>query len=345
MNFYKQTEFPDRLPVANSVSKEQHAELSVNFNPLLNKIFYGIKPLVPRAAQLFIRRRIAKSKRSKFAHLWPIDPNAGAPPAGWRGWPEGKQFALVLSHDVDTEKGYRDVLKLADVEERLGFRSQFNFVPERYGTIDMSLLGELKRRGFGISVHGLKHDGKLFSSRKKFEEGAKRINGYLKQWGTTGFTTPSMICNHQWMLELDIDYSTSSFDTDPFEPEPGGVGTIFPYWVQDESSGRGFLELPYTLAQDFTLFVILGQETIDLWKQKFSWIASKGGMAFLNSHPDYMNFGGSICGPEEYPVQLYQEFLEHIRSSDWRQCWPALPQQVWSFWIQNMSHLDATHPD
>ena len=185
--------------------------------------------------QITIRRQIAQHKRRKNGYLWPIDPNSAKPPEGWPGWPDGKQFALVLSHDVDTLKGYNNVLKLADIEEEMGFRSQFNFVPERYGVVSLDLLGELKQRGFGIGVHGLKHDGKLFSSKKIFDERAPRINAYLKKWGTRGFTTPSMIRNHDWMHALDMDHCVSTFDTDPFEPQPEGVGTIFPFWVRNGS--------------------------------------------------------------------------------------------------------------
>ena len=85
----------------------------------------------------------------------------------------------MLSHDVDTLKGYNNVLKLADIEEGLGFRSSFNFVPERYGVVSLDLLAELKQRGFDIGVHGLKHDGKLFSSKKIFDERVPQINAYL----------------------------------------------------------------------------------------------------------------------------------------------------------------------
>ena len=201
-------------------------------NQIRNQLFYILKPLIPRSVQIFLRRQIAQHKRRKNGYQWPIDPNSAKPPEGWPGWPDGKQFALVLSHDVDTLKGYNNVLKLADIEEEMGFRSQFNFVPERYGVISLDLLAELKQRGFGIGVHGLKHDGKLFSSKKIFDERAPQINAYLKKWGTRGFTTPSMIRNHDWMHALDMDHCVSTFDTDPFEPEPEGVGTIFPFWVR-----------------------------------------------------------------------------------------------------------------
>jgi hypothetical protein len=300
-------------------------------NLIINKLFYALKPLIPRSAQIALRRQVARHKRKKYGHVWPIDPRAGERPPGWPGWPDGKQFALVLSHDVDTLKGYNNVLKLADIEEEMGFRSQFNFVPERYGVISLDLLAEFKQRGFGIGVHGLKHDGKLFSSRKIFDERVPQINAYLQKWGTRGFTTPSMIRNHDWMHALDMDHCVSTFDTDPFEPQPEGVGTIFPFWVQGESPGKRFLELPYTLVQDFTLFVILGEKTIDIWKQKLDWVACNKGMALLNSHPDYMNFGDASYAPGEYPVQFCRDFLEYARSRYRGQYWPALPQHIWSF--------------
>ena len=297
-------------------------------NPAINRLFYTIKPLIPRLVQISLRRRVALKKRTTCDHIWPIDPTAANPPEGWPGWPDGKKFALVLSHDVDTLKGYNNVLKLADIEEEMGFRSSFNFVPERYGEISLDLLRELKQRGFGIGVHGLKHDGKLFSSKKIFDERAPQINAYLKKWGTRLFTAPSMIRNHDWMHALDIDYCVSTFDTDPFEPQSEGAGTVFPYWVPSTSSNRGFVELPYTLPQDSTLFVILQEKTIDIWLRKLGWVAERGGLVLLNSHPDYMRFGGGRCGREEYPVGFYFDFLKYIKNRYEKEQWHARPHYV-----------------
>jgi len=44
-------------------------------------------------------------------------------------WPNGKKFALVLTHDVETAEGLDKCYQLAEIEERLGFRSSFSFVP------------------------------------------------------------------------------------------------------------------------------------------------------------------------------------------------------------------------
>jgi hypothetical protein len=312
-------------------------EKSMSAYQLQNFIFYHLKPMIPRAFQVFLRRQLAQHKRKKFAHIWPIDPNSVKPPKGWPGWPDGKQFGLVLSHDVDTAKGYNNVLKLADLEEAMGFRSQFNFVPERYGNVEIGLLERLRHHGFGVGVHGLKHDGKLFSSKEIFEERASRINAYLMQWGTRGFTTPSMIRNHTWMQQLNMDYCVSTFDTDPFEPQSDGAGTIFPYWVQSSLSGHGFLELPYTLVQDFTLFIILKEDSIRIWKQKLDWIAARGGMALLNSHPDYMNFEGTVSRMEEYPISFYTDFLDYIKSRYANKFWHARPQDVWNHYATRLN--------
>jgi hypothetical protein len=75
------------------------------------------------------------------------------------------------------------------------------------------------------------------------------------------------------------------------------------------------VEIPYTLPQDFTLFVLMREKNIDVWKRKLDWIAEKGGMALLNTHPDYMEFQGRSPGREVYPVRYYAELLEHVRSN------------------------------
>jgi len=300
----------------------------------LNRIYYGIKPLIPRRVQIFLRRQIAYHKRKKSYECWPIDESAGNPPAGWKGWPGGKKIALVLIHDIDTRKGHDNCIKLIKLEEKLGFRSSFNFVPERYKNSD-SLNKELRKKGFGIGVHGLKHDGKLFNSRRIFVQRAARINYYLKKWNTDGFTSPSMHHNLDWLHALNILYSTSTFDTDPFEPQPDGVKTIFPFWVQNSHSDGGYIEIPSTLPQDHLLFIILEEKSIDVWKKKLDWIVAKGGMAVLNTHADYMNFSGQTPGFEEYPEDYYSEFLGYIRDNYGGQYWNAISKEIAYFWKKN----------
>lgn len=296
----------------------------------MKKIYYIIKPFLPRQIQIILRQALIKWQRPKYWNVWPILRRAAAKPDNWQGWPEDKKFAVVLTHDVELQKGHDRCLQLAEIEQNLGFRSSFNFVPERY-RVDEALLAQLRNRGFEIGVHGLNHDGKLYSSREEFMARAAKINQYLKRWHAVGFRSPAMHHNLEWLKALDVLYDASTFDTDPFEPQSDGVGTIFPFIVSDATTQRSYVELPYTLAQDFTLFVLMKEKNIELWKQKVDWIARHGGMVLVNTHPDYISFDGHP-GREEFPAAYYIELLDYIRTNYSNDYWHALPREVADFW-------------
>ena len=61
---------------------------------------------------------------------------------------------------------------------------------------------------------------------------------------------------------LGFDYDSSSPDTDPFEPQSGGCCSWWPFF-----NGK-LVELPITLVQDHTLFVILRRPDEQLWVEK-----------------------------------------------------------------------------
>jgi len=192
-----------------------------------------------------------------YRHVWPIDPDAGKPPDEWAGWPDQKKFALVLTHDVDTEKGHEKCHQLMELEKSLGFVSSFNFVPERYD-VSRKLRHYLTNNGFEVGIHGLKHDGKLYSSKKVFQERTIMINHYLNHWKSVGFRSPSMHHNLDWLHDLDIEYDASTFDTDPFEPQSDGTSTIFPFWV------RGNSDPPNTMRNFFSTLRLSTRESIGM---------------------------------------------------------------------------------
>lgn len=297
---------------------------------LLN-VYYIVKPLIPRWIQISFRRTVAAHKRKSSRGVWPINPIAFKKPEGWSGWPDQKRFALALNHDVDTIRGLYRTSPLMEIEIQLGFRSSFNFVPEDYPT-PSTVRKRLVNAGFEVAVHGLRHDGKLFKSPAGFYQRAIRINHYLKDWGAVGFTSPSMLRNLALMAELDIEHGCSSFDTDPFEPQSGGVETIFPFYATSAGGTRSYVELPYTLPQDHGLFIILKEKDNRIWKEKLEWVAANGGMVLLNSHPDYMKFGAGRCSLEEYPVSYYTDFLEHVKTKYEGQYWHVLPRDMARFW-------------
>jgi hypothetical protein len=234
-------------------------------------------------------------------------------------WPEGRRFAFVLTHDIEAAAGQGFVREVAALEERYGFRSAFNFVAEDY-RVDESLMSELRARGFEVGVHGLKHDGRLFSSRKAFKERAMRINGYLKRWDAVGFRAPFTHRQPEWMQALQAEYDSSFFDTDPFETIPGGTMSVWPFAI-----GR-FMELPMTLAQDHTLVSTLGERTPRLWMDKIDFIERHSGMALSVTHPDYLR------QPEFFSV--YEKFLRAMSTR--RGYWHALPREVARWWKRRM---------
>jgi hypothetical protein len=294
---------------------------------VINRIYYSLKPLLPWSFRIAIRRKFARFIRWQNAKSWPIDRNAGQPPRSWHGWPEKKKFALILTHDVEGPIGMQKCALLAQVECELGFRSAFYFIPEGTYNVPSQLRDELVSIGFEVGVHDLKHDGKLYLSKKAFEKNAKRINYYLKSWNAVGFRSGLMHHNLEWIKELNILYDLSTFDTDPFEPQPDGVGTIFPFPVF-RHSGSFYVELPYTLLQDFTLFIVLREASIDIWKYKLDWIVKQQGMALINVHPDYMNFGDSNISVGEYSADLYRQFLIYIKENYAGLFWHATPKDA-----------------
>jgi hypothetical protein len=295
----------------------------------LKKLFYILKPIIPRSVQIFLRRKLVERQKEKYKNIWPILEKAGEKPDGWSCWADNMKFAVVLTHDVESQSGHDKCIKLMELEKELGFCSSFNFVPERYNVLE-SVRNELTSNGFEVGVHGLNHDGKLFSNENVFSERAKKINRYIKEWNSVGFRAPAMHHNLEWIHRLNIEYDLSTFDTDPFEPQSDGVGTIFPFIVEDEKTQNSYVELPYTLVQDFTLFILMQEKDIKVWKNKIDWIAEKGGMVLVNVHPDYINFNNEKT-TEEFPVELYINLLKYIKDKYSGIYWHSLPKDVAKF--------------
>ncbi|HEY3913010.1 MAG TPA: DUF354 domain-containing protein [Verrucomicrobiae bacterium] len=294
---------------------------------LRNKLYYGVKPMVPLSIRRGVRRWFAARKRGQVGAIWPIFPGSETPPANWSGWPAGKKFALVLTHDVESSVGLSRCRQLMELEQQRGLRSSFNFIPEGDYSVTREFRQDLVGNGFEVGVHDLYHDGKLYSSRESFCACAAKINNHLREWDAVGFRSGFMHHNLPWLHDLDISYDASTFDTDPFEPQPDSAHTIFPFWVPKDS-GRGYVEMPYTLPQDSTLFLILREESPQIWRRKLDWIAEHGGMALFNVHPDYMDFTGQKKPREEYPSEFYREILDYVRSKYEGRYWNALPREV-----------------
>lgn len=277
-------------------------------------------------------------------------PGSEKPPQNWPGWPDGKKFALVLTHDVESRVGVAKCRQLMELEQQLGFRSSFSFIPQGEYAISRILRNELTRNGFEVGVHDLEHDGNLYRSHAEFVEKAPRINQFLKDWNAVGFRSGFMLHNLEWLHDLDVQYDASTFDTDPFEPQPDGVGTIFPFWVprpnaktlpeitnyrslltSERGGSRGYVELPYTLPQDSTLFLLFRERTPNIWLEKLDWVAKHGGMALVNVHPDYVRFDGDLPTARTFPAEFYADLLEYAVARYGDSFWHPLPREMAAF--------------
>lgn len=303
---------------------------------LSKKLYYELKPLLPRPLIKWMRQIYGKQGDAALSLDWHIEDRY--PRFLWEVmrqlllltgkeriaflnfWPVSAKYALVLTHDIETAEGQAFVRRVAELEADLGFRSSFNFVPERY-KLDEELIQELQQNGVEVGIHGLKHDGKLFSSRREFDRRAQKINEYLRRFQVVGFRTPLTHRNPHWMQALEIEYDLSFFDTDPFEPMPGGTMSIYPFLLGH------FVELPYTLPQDYTLVEVLNDKTPDLWLEKVDFIKKYHGMALLNSHPDY------LLDKENWNV--YENFLAGTKEKGGY--WHAAPSDAAAWWRNRIS--------
>ena len=292
-----------------------------------DRLYYRVKPLIPGPIRLAFRGWLSRRIREQVHAVWPILPGSEQRPKGWPGWPDGKKFAFVLTHDVEARSGVAKCRQLMELEKKYGFHSSFNFIPEGDYRVSRDFRTAMAHDGFEVGLHDLFHNGRLYRSRTKFARHAVRINQYLKSWGAAGFRSGFMFHNLNWLQDLDIQYDASTFDTDPFEPQPDGVGTIFPFWHED-AAGRGYVEMPYTLPQDSTLFLLLRERAPAIWQHKLDWIARHGGMALLDSHPDYMNFKGGAPRISDYPAAYYGEFLSYVAKTYRGSYWNPLPMEL-----------------
>lgn len=298
---------------------KQQARLSLKF-----RLYYLLRPYIPIA----LRQKLQRSRNQtldpkrdwyipkEFLHDVVTALNAVPDRESViHPWPDDFSFAACLTHDVETADGQKRIQKIVAMEEKLGLRSAWYFIPHKY-RLDLGLIDDLRSRGHEVGVHGYNHDGRLFTSRSIFNYRVKYINQAGKDLKSSGFRAPMVHRNLEWMQSLDFDYDSSCFDVDPFQAMPGGVGGCWPFSV-----GK-LVELPYTLPQDHTLLVSLGERSPRIWIEKLALIKRMSGMAMLITHPDYLDV--------DERISIYQQFCEHLVEQ--RGFWLALPSEIATWW-------------
>jgi hypothetical protein len=303
--------------------------------------YYGVRGVLPRPTQIWLRRHYSRVQARTTFPRWPAEPGlhdfldlfaallaevAGTPLPRIAAWPNGHRWAVVLTHDVETERGLAAVEPVLELERSLGLRSCWNFVPERY-RVDDRRIEELVRDGFEVGVHGLRHDGRDLQSLARVHQRLPAMRAAAARWRATGFRAPAMHRNWEWMPLLGFDYDSSYPDSDPYEPQSGGCCSWLPFFNRD------LVELPLTMPQDHTLFEILRHEDETAWLEKARLLRARGGMALLVTHPDYL--------VKPHIMNAYRRLIEQLAADE--TAWHALPSEVATWWRRRAASAVHRH--
>jgi hypothetical protein len=234
-------------------------------------------------------------------------------------WPDGCQSCLVMTHDVETRLGRDFTSQLMDLDDSYGYKASFQVVPEKRYEVPDAYIQEIRGRGFEVNIHDLNHDGNLYRNREEFLRRAAKINAYARLFRADGFRAGSLYRNPEWFDAFEFSYDMSMPNVAHLEPQRGGCCTIMPFFI-----GR-ILELPLTTAEDYSLFHVLNEFSIDLWKQQFELITNRHGMASFITHPDYLL---ELRARKTYETLL--SYLSGRTAID--KVWQALPGEVDRWW-------------
>jgi hypothetical protein len=302
---------------------------------LLHTLYYLIRPIFPFPPRKLLQRYVFLRRRAAKFPSWPIDcsveliceslmqlairaARVKELPFIWF-WPEGKHAAIMVTHDVEQRGGAELCDMLMDMDNALDIKASFQVIPEgRYSGVE-NLVATIRARGFEANVHDLDHNGRLYEDRKLFEKRAQKINEYARFYAMRGFRAGAMHRNQNWFGLLDFQYEMSVPTVSQLEPQRGGCCTVMPYFV------GGLLELPLTTTQDHSLFYILGEHSIDLWKQQIGIISSHHGLISFIVHPDYL--------AKKKERSVYRELLEYLSQQRRDQnMWLAFPGEINDWW-------------
>ena len=298
----------------------------------LLRAYYLARPVLPRQVQLRLRHAFTRVQARSVFPRWPLEDSlhalyawlfgllaelAGRPVPFLAPWPDGRTWALVLTHDVETAAGCQDIELLRAPERELGYQSSWNFVPLRYQVAD-STLRALQAEGCEVGVHGLRHDGRDIGSRRLLAKRLPVMREYAGRWQAAGFRSPGTLRRWDLMPQLGFDYDSSYSDTDPYEPQPGGCCSYLPFF------NESMVELPITLPQDHTMFAILQLTDAGTWLNKAQLLRERQGMVLALTHPDYARDPRVAAG--------YRSLLQRFRDDE--TAWHALPREVATWWRQ-----------
>jgi len=304
-------------------------------NEALRRAYYFIRPLLGVSARRHIQKMRLRGWDDITFPAWPVDSSVERihqkllalslraqgleeVPFIWF-WPDGFSSCAIMTHDVEDPAGKEFCATLMDVDESFGIRSAFQVVPENRYSVTKGFLDSITTRGFEVNVHDLKHDGRLYADHAEFLRRAKRINSYAREFGAQGFRSGILYRNADWYDAFEFSYDMSIPNVAHLDPQRGGCCTVMPYFIGN------IVELPITCTQDYSLFQILGDYSINLWKKQIALVRELHGLVSFIVHPDYIMEQRAL---DSYKTLL--SYLARLRADDG--IWTALPRDVANWW-------------
>lgn len=319
-----------------------------SFKRFLRKLYYLVRPLTNLAVRRQVQKFNARHWKKRVFPRWPVDATVenicetvmllsmkakgiDRVPFVWF-WPDGFSGCLLMTHDVETAAGRDLCEKLMNVDDSFGMKAAFGIVPEERYEVSSSFLESIRSRGFEVAVQDLNHDGRLFDSKEQFLRRVKAINGYGRAYGAKGFRAAVLYRNPEWFAGLEFAYDMSVPNVAHLDPQHGGCSTVMPYFIGD------VLEFPVTTTQDYTLFHVLNERSIDLWKSQVDLILRKNGLVTFIVHPDYVMEPGALS--------VYESLLRHLGElRNTKAIWCALPSEINAWWRARSKMSVVEHRD
>jgi hypothetical protein len=331
----------DPSAVVNNLRRERYLGRNPNHGgdeeqtSLVRKAYYRLRPHLGLPIRKRLQRLWLRGWEKKCFPSWPVDRTVDQLlekllalsmkahrferiPFIWF-WPDGQKSCAILTHEVEESAGFDSCFPLMDMDGSFGIKSSFQFIPKKHYAVSRALLERIRKRGFELNIHDLHHDGHLCESRETFLPGARSIKEYMKEYGALGIRSTALYRRLDWHDADEFTYDMSVPNVGHLDPQRGGCCTVMPYFIGN------VLELPVTMTQDYTLFNIFSDYSLDLWQRESRLITENHGLLSFITHPDFIL--------EKRARDTYAGLLAHLsRLRRQGEVWMALPKEVDRWW-------------
>lgn len=306
--------------------------------PIFSKIPFIHPHMIPKGIRKYVSKLIANKKEKAGFPNFPFDFTVDYlrnyiklkyynEKKSMPFWKKNKKFAIVLSHDVDTDFIFKNksiLNSFLDLEQKYNFRSAWYFVTNKYN-INHDVLKDIEEKGHEIGFHSDKHDYRLpFIKEERIRKRLDKCRVFIDKYGIKGGRSPLFLRTQEYfsVLQNYLSYDSSCHDSTigPLSGLNEGCCSCFPFFINN------LLEIPTTICEGYTLMKLgLKQEKItDIQFKKIEMIRELNGVVHLLVHPE-----PQISGNKQ-GLQIYEKFLE--RCSEFDDAWIILPKELDEWW-------------